>query len=142
MFQKPKKNGQTEAQSDSIDLSVGEATELNPKENEQTEGRPEVKNLSAGDAAKLMQGAVYGMRQLWLQNAVTLANAFKIGQSVSQGSIEDLRRLRENYEELEGARLQLQNLRPLARPVVEAETAFCKGDVNEDALEREHAASV
>ncbi len=136
MARKPKKNGQTKAQSDSIDLSVGEATELNPKENEQTEGQPEAINLSAGEAAELMQGAVYGMRQLWLQSAVTIANVLKSGQTVHRGTFEDLRQARENYEELEGARLYLQKLRPPARTVVqvEAETDFSKGGVDEEAL--------
>ena len=135
MARKLKKNGQTEALSNSIDLSVGEAAaELNPKENEQTEGQPEVINLSAGEAAELMQGVVSGMRQQWLQSAVTIANVLKSGQTIHRGTFEDLRLLRENYEELERARLHLQNLRPPARPVEEAETAFSKGGVDEEAL--------
>ncbi len=135
MARKLKKNGQTEALSNSIDLSVGEAAaELNPKENEQTEGQPEVINLSAGEAAELMQGVVSGMRQQWLQSAVTIANVLKSGQTIHRGTFEDLRLLRENYEELERARLHLQNLRPPARPAEEAETALSKDDLNEDAL--------
>ncbi len=134
MARKPKKNGQTKAQSDSIDVSVGEAAELNPKENEQTEGQPEAINLTAGEAAELIQGAVIGMRQQWLQSAVTIANVLKNGQSVHRGTFEDLRQVRENYEELERARLHLQDLQPPANPIVEeAETALSKGDLNEDA---------
>ncbi len=134
MARKLKKNGQTEAQSNSIYFSVGEAAELNPKENEQTEGQPKAINLSAGEAAELIQGVVSGMRQQWLQSAVTIANVLKSGQTIHRGTFEDLRHLRENYEELERARHYLQNLRPPARPVVEAETAVGKGDLNEDAL--------
>ena len=135
MARKLKKNGQTEAQSDSIDLSAGEAAEINPKENEHTEGKPEAINLSAGEAAELVQGAVNGMRQQWLQSAVTIANVLKNGQPVHRGTFEDLRQVRENYEELERARLHLQNLRPPVNPIVEeAKTALSKGDLNEDAF--------
>ena len=133
MARKPKKNGQTEAKSDSVDLSVGEAAES--KEHERTEGQSEVKNLSPGEAAELMQGAVNGMRQQWLQSAVTIANVLKNGQSVHRGTFEDLRQVRENYEELERARLHLQNLRPPANPIVEeAKTALSKGELDEEAL--------
>ncbi len=132
MARKPKKNGQTEAKSGSVDLSVGEAAKS--KEHERTEGQPEAINLTAGEAAELMQGAVIGMRRQWLQSAVTIASVLKNGQSVHRGTFEDLRQVRENYEELERARLHLQNLRPPANPIVEeAETALSKGDLNEDA---------
>ena len=133
MARKQKKNEQTEAQSDSIDHSVGEAAELNPKKNEQTEGQPVEINLSAGEAAELMQSTVNGMRQQWLQSAVTIANVLKNGQTVHRGTFEDLRQVRENYEELERARLHLQNLRPPAKTVVEAEIALSESDLNADA---------
>jgi hypothetical protein len=87
-----------------------------PKENEPTLAQPATINLSANEAAEIVQGAVNGMRQQWLQAAVTLSNALKNGQGVGLGSIEDLRRLRENYEELERARLVLQNIRAPASP--------------------------
>ena len=130
MARKPKKNGQTEAKSDSVDLSVGEAAES--KEHERTEGQPETINLSAGEAAELIQGVVSGMRRQWLQSAVTIANVLKNGQPVHRGTFEDLRQVRENYEELERARLHLQNLRPPANPIVEeAKTAL---SLDEEAL--------
>ncbi len=133
MARKPKKNGQTEAKSDSADLSVGEAAES--KEHERTEGQPEAINLSAGEAAELIQGVVSGMRQQWLQSAVTIANVLKSGQTIHRGTFEDLRILRENYEELERARLHLQNLRLPAKTVVEeAKTALSKGELDEEAL--------
>ncbi len=135
MARKPKKNRQTEAKSDSVDPSVGETAELNPKENEQTEGQPKAINLSAGEAAELIQGVVSGMRQQWLQSAVTIANVLKSGQTIHRGTFEDLRILRENYEELERARLHLQNLRLPAKTVVEeAKTALSKGELDEEAL--------
>ncbi len=133
MARKPKKNGQTEAKSDSADLSVGEAAES--KEHERTKGQPEAINLSAGEAAELIQGVVAGMRQQWLQSAVTIANVLKSGQTIHRGTFEDLRILRENYEELERARLHLQNLRLPAKTVVEeAKTALSKGELDEEAL--------
>ncbi len=133
MARKPKKNGQTEAKSDSVDLSVGEAAES--KEHERTEGQPEAINLTAGEAAELMQGAAIGMRRQWLQSAVTIANVLKNGQSVHRGTFEDLRQVRENYEELERARLHLQNLQPPANPIVEeAKTALSQVELDEEAL--------
>ncbi len=133
MARKPKNNGQTKAKSDPVDLSVGEAAE--PKEKERPEGQPEVINLSAGEAAELMQGAVNGMRQQWLQSAVTIANVLKNGQSVHRGTFEDLRQVRENYEELERVRLHLQNLRPAENPIVEeAKTVLSKAKLDEEAL--------
>ncbi len=133
MARKPKNNGQTKAKSDPVDLSVGEAAE--PKEKERPEGQPEVINLSAGEAAELMQGVVSGMRQQWLQSAVTIANVLKSGQTIHRGTFEDLRLLRENYEELERARLHLQNFRLPAKTVVEeAKTALSKGELDEEAL--------
>ncbi len=134
MARKPKKNGQTEAKSDSVDPSVGEAAES--KEHERTEGQPETINLSAGEAAELIQGVVSGMRQQWLQSAVTIANVLKSGQTIHRGTFEDLRQVRENYEELERARLHLQNnLQPAENPILEeAKTALSKGELDEEAL--------
>ena len=101
-----------------------------PKEDKPTLAQTETINLSAREAAELVQGAVNGMRQQWLQSAVTLSNALKNGQGVGLGSIEDLRRLRENYEELERARLVLQNIRPPTNP--ELETIPSEGGGDED----------
>ena len=98
------------------------------KENEPTVAQPETINLSVGEATELVQGTAIGMRQLWLQTAVTLSNALKNGQSIGLGSIEDLRRLRENYEELERVRLVLQSLRPPANPATEATSSKGDGD--------------
>ncbi len=130
MARKPKIIGQSEAKSESVDRSVTEVAE--PKEHERTDRKPEVNNLSPGEAAELMQSAVIGMRQQWLQSGVTIANVLKNGQSVHRGTFEDLRQVRENYEELERARLHLQNLRPPANPIIEeAKTALSKGEWDE-----------
>ena len=72
-------------------------------------------NISPGEAAALMSATVLGLRQQWLQSAVTIANVLKAGQTVHRGAFEDLRRARENYEELERARLFLQGLEKAAR---------------------------
>lgn len=77
---------------------------------DRTDIQPGVINLSPGEAAELMQDAVNIMRKQWLQTAVTLASALKNGQAVSRGTYQDLRHLRENYEELERARFVLQNV--------------------------------
>jgi hypothetical protein len=41
---------------------------------------------------------------------VTIANILKNGQTVHRGTFDDLRQLRENYEELERARMFLRNV--------------------------------
>jgi hypothetical protein len=71
---------------------------------------PAATNLSAGDAAVLMSTTVNRLRQQWLQSAVTIANVLKNGQTVHRGTFDDLRQLRENYEELERARMFLRNV--------------------------------
>ena len=78
---------------------------------EVTEGaQPTTTNLSASEAAELMSATVQSMRQQWLQSAVTIANVLKNGQTVHRGTFEDLRLLRENFEELERARQFLRNM--------------------------------
>ncbi len=72
--------------------------------------QPGATNLSAGEAAELMSATVQRMRQQWLQSAVTIANVLKNGQTVHRASFEDLRQVRENYEEIERARLFLRNM--------------------------------
>ncbi len=71
---------------------------------------PAATNLSAGEAAELMSATVQRIRQQWLQSAVTIANVLKNGQTVHRARFEDLRQVRENYEELERARLFLRNM--------------------------------
>ena len=66
--------------------------------------------MSPSQAAEVVGAAVADVRQRWLQIAVTVASAIKNGQAVSNGTFEDMRQLREKYEELERARLVLQNM--------------------------------
>ena len=59
-----------------------------------------------------MSATVLNLRQQWLQSAVTVANILRGGQTVNRGTFEDLKRMRENYEELERARIVLLKLVP------------------------------
>ncbi len=81
----------------------------NPK-SDQAQSRPATTNLAPAEAAELMSATVLNLRQQWLQSAVTVANVLKSGQTVNRGTFEDLKRLRENYEELERARIVLVKL--------------------------------
>ncbi len=72
--------------------------------------QPAPTNVSAVEAADLMSTTVNRLRQQWLQSAVTIANVLKSGQTVHRGTFEDLRLLRENYEELERARMYLRGM--------------------------------
>ncbi len=73
--------------------------------------QPAPTNISAASAAELMSATVHGLRQQWLQSAVTIANVLKSGQNVHRGTFDDLRLLRENYEELERARMYLRGMK-------------------------------
>jgi hypothetical protein len=84
-------------------------TDENP-ETEETPSQPATTNLAPAEAAALMSSTVQNLRQQWLQSAVTVANSLRGGQTVSRGTFEDLKRLRENYEELERARIVLLKL--------------------------------
>ncbi len=77
---------------------------------DQAQSRPETTNLAPAEAAELMSATVRNLRQQWLQSAVTVANVLKSGQTVNRGTFEDLKRLRENFEELERARIVLVKL--------------------------------
>ncbi len=74
---------------------------------------------AAPAAADLMSTTVGRLRQQWLQSAVTIANVLKGGQTVHRGTFDDLRQLRENYEELERARQFLRGMGAPADPVPE-----------------------
>ena len=79
---------------------------------DQTPSQPETTNLAPAEAVKLMSATVLNLRQQWLQSAVTVANILRGGKTVNRGTFEDLKRMRENYEELERARIVLLKLVP------------------------------
>lgn len=89
-------------------------------QNVQPEGAQAPVEMSPSQAADVVGAAVVDIRQRWLQIAVTVASAIKNGQAVSNGTFEDMRQLREKYEELERARLVLNNMgsddQPAAKP--------------------------
>ncbi len=65
---------------------------------------------SPSQMAETVGSAVALISQRWLKSAVAVAGAIKDGKAVSNGTFEDLRELREKYEELERVRLVLQNM--------------------------------
>jgi len=87
-----------------------EQTKIDPTGAIPAPAEPTTTNLSASEAAGLMSTTVQRLRQQWLQSAVTIANVLKGGQTVHRGTFDDLRQLRENYEELERARLFLKKM--------------------------------
>lgn len=72
--------------------------------------QPATMNLTPGQTADLIDNAVGKLRIGWLQSAVTVAKFLQSGQHVSRGIFEDVRNLRENYEEMERARLFLKKM--------------------------------
>ncbi len=75
---------------------------------------------SPAQVAEMVGAAVAVISQRWLHTAVSVATAVKNGKPVSNGTFADMRELREKYEELERARLVLQNMgsanKPAAKP--------------------------
>ena len=60
-------------------------------------------NISATEAAEIMAHAIRGLRQRWIQGALSIANIVNSDQIVGRGTYDDLRHLRERCEELERA---------------------------------------
>jgi len=79
-------------------------------------------NISAAEAADVIGRAVRDLRRDWVQATLSVANIVNSGQTVGRGTFDDVRRLRENWEELERARSFLRGARAqeIAR---QAETA-------------------
>lgn len=71
---------------------------------------PKSVELSAEQAAQVVLPAALALQRNWLSAAVNVAGAIKAGRPVNPGTFEDLRHLREQYEEMERARLALQGL--------------------------------
>ncbi len=67
--------------------------------------------MSASQAADVVGAAAADIQQRWLQFSVTVASAIKNGQAVSNGTFEDMRQLREKYEELQKAMHVLRNIK-------------------------------
>ena len=67
--------------------------------------------MSPSQAADVVGAAAADIQQRWLQISVTVASALKNGQAVSNGTFEDMRQLREKYEELQKAMLVLRNIK-------------------------------
>ncbi|MFM2129566.1 MAG: hypothetical protein RL477_1112 [Pseudomonadota bacterium] len=66
--------------------------------------------LSAEQAAQVVLPAAMALQRNWLSAAVNIAGLIKAGRPVNPGTFEDLRHLREQAEEMERARIALQNL--------------------------------
>ena len=81
-----------------------------PDPNDGNNGGNAPQNISPADAAKLLEAPVRALQQRWIQLAVRIAGAQQSGQPVSTGTFADLKKFREEYEELERARLFLRNV--------------------------------
>ncbi len=75
-----------------------------PEELQTGETSDQSRNITAAEASEAMESAVRDLRRNWAQAALSVANIVNSGQIVGRGTFDDLRRLRENWEELERAR--------------------------------------
>lgn len=64
---------------------------------------PKTENISPEEATKLLMTGAALLQQQWLQASVNVAKTLSNGQPISPGGFEDLRRMREHFEELERA---------------------------------------
>jgi hypothetical protein len=64
---------------------------------------PKQENISPEEATKLLMTGAALLQQQWLQASVNVAKTLSNGQPISPGGFEDLRRMREHFEELERA---------------------------------------
>lgn len=71
---------------------------------------PKPTELSAKRAAQHVQPAALALRRAWLGTAVGLASAIKAGRPVKPETFQELHRLREQFEEMERARLALEGM--------------------------------
>ncbi|MBK18057.1 MAG: hypothetical protein CMM52_04370 [Rhodospirillaceae bacterium] len=62
------------------------------------------------------------MQQQWLQAAVNIAKIISNGQPVSPGGFDDLRRLRESFEEVERANQAIGRIAQAQKKAAEEET--------------------
>ena len=74
-----------------------------PTESEGSKAAAPENDLSSAEASKLLMTGAALLQRHWLQSAVTVAKAMTSGQPVSTGSFDDLRRIREQFEELDRA---------------------------------------
>lgn len=79
-------------------------------QNADPESTPAPVESSPAQVAEMVGAAVAVISQRWLHTAVTVATAVKNGRPVTNGTFEDMRELREKYEELERARLVLHSM--------------------------------
>lgn len=78
------------------------AKDTAPKATEQ-QPPPQNEEISAEEASKQLITAAAVLQRAWLQASLTVGRAIASGKPVSPGSFEDLRRIREQFEELDRA---------------------------------------
>lgn len=64
---------------------------------------PKTENISSEEVTKLLMIGTTMLLQQWLQASLNVAKSLSNGQPISLGGFEDLRRMREHFEELERA---------------------------------------
>jgi hypothetical protein len=83
----------------------------NPPENDGNATAPAKENeIAPAEASKLLTGGAAMLQRHWLQNAVNIAKSMTSGQPVSPGNFDDLRRIREQFEELDRANTALTRI--------------------------------
>jgi|APSaa5957512535_1039671.scaffolds.fasta_scaffold337404_1 hypothetical protein len=83
----------------------------NPPENDGAAAAPARENeIAPAEASKLLMGGVGMLQRQWLQNAVNIAKSMTSGQPVSTGNFDDLRRIREQFEDLDRANTALNQI--------------------------------
>lgn len=79
-----------------------------PKTSEAT--APAENNISPEEASKTLVTGAAMLQRAWLQAAVNIGQAISRQQPISHGAFEDLRRVREQFEELDRANTAINRI--------------------------------
>ena len=67
-------------------------------------------NISPEDASRTLMAGAAMLQRAWLQAAVNIGQAISKQQPVSHGAFDDLRRIREQFEELDRANTAISRI--------------------------------
>jgi len=95
-----------------MNLIKGETdmAEMTPPTAGSTPTAPQETEIAPAEASRLLMTAAAMLQRHWLQNAVRIAKAMTDNTPVSPGNFDDLRRVREQFEELDRANTAINRI--------------------------------
>lgn len=83
---------------------------------------PAENNISPEEASKTLVTGAAMLQRAWLQAAVNIGQAISRQQPISHGAFEDLRRVREQFEELDRANTAITRIADAAAKMKNTDT--------------------